>query len=123
MIDDPNSLSGYQIPKAAIKKYNLDEDLFTTNYYRSHQRLQQALQLHEVDVIATYSELNVSDGKLLNRLILAENLPGIHWFFTAAKDDQMMMCEVKIEVEKYLSGLQTPLKVLKLPELVCSYGH
>lgn len=123
MLDDPNSLSGYQIPKAVMKEHSLDEKLFTTNYYRSHQRLQQALQIHEVDVIATYSETNINDGQSSSRLILAKNLPGIHWFFTTAEDDQMVICEIKIEIEKYLAGLQAPLKIVTLPESVCSYDH
>ena len=80
-LDDPNSVSAYQIPKAALHRAGL-ADLPTITYFRSYRQLYKALFDGEVDAIpALLSDEGPSSMlKLPAGLVLEETIPGPAWY-------------------------------------------
>lgn len=81
LLDDPNSVSAYQVPISALRERGL-MDAAEIIYFRSYREMYRALFARRVDAIASIlsdegpeSELQLPDG-----LVLAENLPGPAWF-------------------------------------------
>lgn len=81
LVDDPNSVSAYQIPISVLRERQLI-DVPNIVYFRSYREMIRALLDGKVDVIATIhstegpgSQLQLPEG-----LVLAENLPGPGWF-------------------------------------------
>ncbi|NND67306.1 MAG: hypothetical protein HKN19_06955 [Halioglobus sp.] len=81
LLDDPNSVSAYQVPVSALRERGL-MDAADIVYFRSYREMYRALFAGRVDAIASIlsdegpeSELQLPDG-----LVLAQNLPGPAWF-------------------------------------------
>ncbi|MEZ5570809.1 MAG: hypothetical protein R3E64_02205 [Halioglobus sp.] len=81
LLDDPNSVSAYQIPKAALHRKGL-ADVPTIIYFRSYRQLYRALFEGEVDIIpALLSDEGVGSAlKLPDGLVLEETIPGPAWY-------------------------------------------
>jgi len=81
LLDDPNSVSAYQIPKAALHRTGLT-DVPTIVYFRSYRQLYGALFKGEVDVIPALLS-NEGPGSALQLppgLVLEDTLPGPAWY-------------------------------------------
>lgn len=81
LLDDPNSVSAYQIPRAALQRSSL-QDVPTLVYFRSYRQLYQALFEGQVDVIAALRSEEDHDSalRLPPGLVLEETLPGPAWY-------------------------------------------
>lgn len=81
LLDDPNSVSAYQIPRAALHKSGL-ENVPTIVYFRSYRQLYKALFEGQVDVIpALLSEEGPDSAlRLPPGLVLEQTLPGPAWY-------------------------------------------
>jgi len=81
LLDDPNSVSAYQIPLAALRRSGL-EDAPTLVYFRSYRQLYGALFKGEVDVIpALLSEEGPDSAlQLPPGLVLEDTIPGPAWY-------------------------------------------
>ena len=95
LIDDPSSLSGYQIPKAILHKEKIDDKLLNVVLYKSHDQLYEALFSGEVDVIASF----VPDEKdpvysKVKILPLQEQLLGPKWYLHPALLDTSIHCGI-----------------------------
>lgn len=81
LLDDPNSVSSYQIPTAALRDAGLS-DVPETIYFRSYRQMIQALFSGRVDVIAVLLSNEGPDSrlKLPRGLVLEQTLPGPAWY-------------------------------------------
>ncbi|MEZ5569016.1 MAG: hypothetical protein R3E54_11855 [Halioglobus sp.] len=81
LIDDPNSVSAFQIPMAALKNSGLDE-VPEVVYFRTYRQLYRALFDGRVDVIpALLSEEGPGSAlQLPPGLVLEETIPGPAWY-------------------------------------------
>jgi hypothetical protein len=81
LLDDPNSVSAYQIPRAALHKSGLEE-VPTIVYFRSYRQLYKALFEGQVDMIpALLSEEGPDSAlRLPPGLVLEQTLPGPAWY-------------------------------------------
>lgn len=95
LLDDPNSVSAYQVPISALRERGL-MDAADIIYYRSYREMYRALFARRVDAIASIrsdegpeSELQLPDG-----LVLAQDLPGPAWFAPDALINSAAYCTV-----------------------------
>jgi len=81
LLDDPNSVSAYQIPMAALRRSGL-EQVPSLVYFRSYRQLYRALFDGEVDVIpALLSEEGPDSAlQLPPGLVLDDTIPGPAWY-------------------------------------------
>lgn len=81
LMDDPNSVSAYQIPKAALKSSGLVQKPKII-YFRTYRELYKALFKGQVDVIASILSDEGPDSalQLPPGLILQQNIPGASWY-------------------------------------------
>jgi hypothetical protein len=81
LLDDPNSVSAYQIPRAALQNSDL-EDVPKIVYFRSYRQLYKALFEGQVDMIpALLSEEGPDSAlRLPKGLVLEQTLPGPAWY-------------------------------------------
>jgi hypothetical protein len=81
LLDDPNSVSAYQVPRAALRRSGL-EDVPTFVYFRSYRQLYQALFDGEVDVIPALLSEEGPDSvlQLPPGLVLEDTIPGPAWY-------------------------------------------
>jgi hypothetical protein len=81
LLDDPNSVSAYQIPLAALRVSGM-ENVPKIVYYRSYRQLYKALFEREVDMIpALLSEEGPDSAlRLPKGLVLEQTLPGPAWY-------------------------------------------
>jgi hypothetical protein len=81
LLDDPNSVSAYQIPRAALHSSGL-ENVPEIVYFRSYRQLYKALFEREVDMIpALLSEEGPDSAlRLPKGLVLEQTLPGPAWY-------------------------------------------
>lgn len=81
LLDDPNSVSAYQIPMAALRRAGL-EDVPTFVYFRSYRQLYKALFEGRIDVIPALLSEEGPDSRLQlpPGLVLEETIPGPAWF-------------------------------------------
>lgn len=108
MVDDPNSVSGYQIPMAALKKRGL-ESLPDIVYFRSYSQLYEALFRREVDVIPSLlsNEGPTSALQLPQGLVLEETLPGPGWYIS----EDLAVTEARCAVQAVLKELSTTARI------------
>ena len=81
LLDDPNSVSAYQIPKAALHRSGLiDEPKII--YFRSHREMYKALFEGRVDIIPALLSKEGPDSalQLPPGLVLEETIPGPAWY-------------------------------------------
>jgi hypothetical protein len=81
LIDDPNSVSAYQIPMAALRRSGLADQLKIL-YFRSYRQLYQALFERRVDVIPALLSDESPDSalQLPPGLVLEETIAGPAWY-------------------------------------------
>lgn len=81
LLDDPNSVSAYQIPRAALQSSGLLQ-VPEIIYFRSYRQMYRALFAGEVDVIATFLSEEGPDSRLQlpPGLVLGEAAPGPAWY-------------------------------------------
>lgn len=105
LLDDPNSLSGFQIPKSALKRAAIDESIFQVLVYKTHYELYRALFMKEVDLIASFKWSGpeniltehmpkVANARPLQSLPLEERIPGPRWFLHPGLVDSSIHCHV-----------------------------
>jgi len=123
MLDDPNSVSGYQIPLSALKNRGL-EAVPDIVYYRSYRQLYEALFTREVDVIPALlsDEGPTSALQLPPGLVLEETLPGPAWYVSEELAQDPLVCRF----QQILKDLSDEASVHYFRELkftgVCSDG-
>lgn len=96
LIDDPNSISAYQIPKAVLQSHQLDKKVLNIIYFKSHRQLYEALYAGQVDVIAfmlMHSE-GANSIDLPEGLQLASGLSGPGWYIHPELYHTSVHCEV-----------------------------
>lgn len=110
LIDDPNSLSGYQIPRSALFRHKVDESAYSVQSYKSHHDLHYALYSHQVDIIASFSSLNRDVGSLPKtyQLDIGTPLPGPKWYLHPALIDQAIHCGISQELAWFSKNSSSP---------------
>ncbi len=76
LLDEPDSISSFQIPKYALKHANIDPSLYTIKYFKYHSQLHAALNNKKVDIIASSGLLNPQH----HSIELFSSLPPPAWF-------------------------------------------
>lgn len=81
LLDDPHSISAYQVPRAALRQWDL-EAVPEIVYFPTHSQLYSALVKGEVDVIAIATTDYQAYGTfpLPQGLVLADRIPGPGWY-------------------------------------------
>ena len=121
LIDDPNSLSGYQIPKAAFRRANIDESAFTTVFFKSHADLHRALLAGDVDVIGSYFATYFDDARAaIKRIDLQRGLSGMQWYLHPALVDTSIHCELLRELVRYPGAVGAPSSIDTPPATGCA---
>jgi hypothetical protein len=95
LLDDPNSVSSYQIPRAALHRSGLD-DVPKIRYFRSHREMYKALFEREVDVIPALLSKEGSDSvlQLPPGLVLEETIPGPAWYLRRELTQGSVYCDL-----------------------------
>ncbi len=93
MLDDPFSVSGYQIPKLALQRLDLG-GVPAITYYPTYTQLYQALASGEVDLIASPTLFEDDDDTLPPGLMLAERIAGPGWYLRSALLDSGSHCQL-----------------------------
>jgi len=100
LLDDPNSVSAYQIPRTALQKSGL-EGVPTIVYFRSYRQLYKALFEGEVDVIPALLSREGPDSalRLPPGLVLEQTLPGPAWYIRRelAQGDERCLLQRALE--------------------------
>jgi ABC-type phosphate/phosphonate transport system substrate-binding protein len=119
LLDDPNSLSGYQIPKAAMQRAHIDESAVTIVFFKSHADLHRALFVGQVDVIASYSAAYFRDDLVTTkRLDLQRGLSGMQWYMHPVLVDTDIHCEVVRHLAGFSSAMGAPSSISR-PAMEC----
>ncbi|HEB26173.1 MAG TPA: hypothetical protein ENI05_00145 [Porticoccus sp.] len=109
LIDDPLSLSGYQIPKAALKKADIDDTLYEVISYKSHDLLHRALLLGEIDVMASFAPIgSVQNTTARKSLLLQEKLLGPRWYLQSELLEQEIHCRVITHLQAFAARHVSP---------------
>tara|TARA_R110000823_G_scaffold47903_2_gene121753 strand:+ start:6337 stop:7149 length:813 start_codon:yes stop_codon:yes gene_type:complete len=95
LIDDPNSVSAFQIPQAALKNNGL-EAVPEIVYFRTYRQLYGALFDGRVDVIPAllFDEGPDSALQLPPGLVLEETIPGPSWYLHSELLDTPVHCDL-----------------------------
>jgi ABC transporter, phosphonate, periplasmic substrate-binding protein len=101
LLDDPNSVSAYQIPLRALRNRGL-EDEPDIIYFRSYRQLYRALFSGEVDVIPALlsNEGPASRLQLPEGLVLEEIISGPGWYISSRLVSTPSHCGVMAALEK-----------------------
>lgn len=101
LLDDPNSVSAYQIPKAALRRSGV-ADVPRYVYFRSYRQLYEALFEGKVDVIpALLSEEGPDSAlQLPPGLVLEEIIPGPAWFIHRDLLQSQVHCDLLAALEQ-----------------------
>ena len=96
ILDDPNSISGYQIPLAALKNRGL-EKVPELVYMRTYRQMYKALFEGELDVIPAFLSQEGPDSllQLPPGLVLEETLPGPAWYIHEDLADSPVHCALQ----------------------------
>lgn len=96
LLDDPNSVSSYQIPRAALHRSGL-ADVPKVLYFRSYRELYKALFERKVDVIPALLSSEGSDSalQLPPGLVLEETLRGPAWYLRRELIQGQVYCDVQ----------------------------
>jgi hypothetical protein len=113
MVDDPNSVSGYQVPKAALQQAQIDESSIVIRFYKSHAELHRALFTKQVDVIASYSAAYFGDERLTHQLDLRRGLTGLQWYLHPGLRDTAIHCELYHDLTRYPSAVGAISSIVK----------
>jgi len=101
LLDDPNSVSAYQIPLAALREHDL-VDAVEIVYFRSYRELYRALFEGGVDVIPALlsAEGLGSAVQLPPGLVLQQTIPGPAWYLRRDLLDTPAHCELQAAVTR-----------------------
>jgi hypothetical protein len=101
LLDDPNSVSAYQIPKAALERTGL-ADVPTIIYFRSHREMYKALFEGRVDIIPALLSSEGPDSalQLPPGLVLEETLPGPAWYIHRELLQEPVYCDLLAAIER-----------------------
>jgi hypothetical protein len=101
LLDDPNSVSAYQIPKAALHNSGL-VDVPRIIYFRSHREMYKALFEGRVDIIPALlsKEGPGSALQLPPGLVLEETIPGPAWYIHRELLQQPAHCDLLAAIEQ-----------------------
>jgi len=101
LLDDPNSVSAYQIPTAVLKNSGLEAEPKIV-YFRSYRDLYQALFEGRVDMIASILSHEGPDSalQLPPGLILEQNIPGAGWYIRRELFQTPAHCEFLTTLEQ-----------------------
>lgn len=96
LLDNPNSVSGHQVPRQAIRNAGIDERLLDIRYYETHGDLYAALIAGELDVIATGLALPDHHESEQPHFILPiqEGLKSPRWYLRPPLVDTPLHCHV-----------------------------
>lgn len=101
LLDDPNSVSGYQIPRAALQRGGLvDEPKII--YFRSHREMYKALFDGKIDIIPALLSNEGADSalQLPPGLVLEETIPGPAWYIHRDLLQQPAHCDLLTAIEQ-----------------------
>jgi len=101
LLDDPNSISAYQIPKAALRRSGLvDEPKIM--YFRSHREMYKALFEGRVDIIPALLSNEGPDSalQLPPGLVLEETIPGPGWYMHRELLKEPVHCDLLVAIEQ-----------------------
>jgi hypothetical protein len=101
LLDDPNSVSAYQIPKAALLSSGLTGEMEIV-YFRSYRQLYKALFEGQVDIIpALLSEEGPESVlQLPPGLILEATIPGPAWYMHQELIQAPVYCDLLARLEQ-----------------------
>lgn len=101
LLDDPNSVSAYQIPMAALRRAGL-EAVPTFLYFRSYRQLYTALFEGRIDVIPALLSEEGPDSRLQlpPGLVLEETIPGPAWFMRRELLGKQVHCDLLAALEQ-----------------------
>jgi hypothetical protein len=101
LLDDPNSVSAYQIPMAALRRAGLEE-VPTFVYFRSYRQLYKALFEGRIDVIPALLSEEGPDSRLQlpPGLVLEETIPGPAWFIRRELLQDREHCDLLAALEQ-----------------------
>lgn len=102
LIDDANSLSGYQVPMAALEQAGIGEQDYQLALHPSHYQLHQALRSGEVDVIASFSSSVVPSDASHHSLALHKALPGLRWYLQPTLLDSAIHCQLLHSLQQFI---------------------
>lgn len=105
LLDDPNSVSAYQIPKTALRNSGLTKQLEIV-YFRSHRQLYNALFEGRVDIIPALISNEGPDSVLQipPGLVLQEVIPGPGWYIHRKLMQTPEHCELLVALENLASS-------------------
>ena len=107
LLDDPNSVSAYQIPQSALRRSGLFDSVDIT-YFRSYRQMYRALFEGRVDVIAALlsEEGPTSRLQLPPGLVLEETIPGPGWYLLSEMVGDPVHCELLDTLRELSSAAQ-----------------
>ncbi|GEM_PF-3305775 len=104
LIDDPASLSTYQLPLTQLRQMNVDESQIM--YCANYQSLIQKFLNHQLDIIPSISSISALKGwPLAQQAVLAQNRPMGNWYVSNQVDLKLHGVLTE-QVEHYLQALQ-----------------
>jgi hypothetical protein len=105
LLDDPNSASAYQIPKAALHRSGLTDEPEII-YFRSHREMYKALFEGRVDIIPALLSNEGPDSalQLPPGLVLEETIPGPGWYIRQELLQETAYCDLLAAMEQLASN-------------------
>jgi hypothetical protein len=96
LLDNPNSVSGHQVPRRALRNVGIDERRLDVRYYETHEDLYSALLSGELDVIATGRALPESQhgGQPFLALPIQGGLKAARWYLRPSLVDTPLHCRI-----------------------------
>ncbi len=124
LIDDPNSLSGYQIPKRALKEADIDESTMEIVYFKSHSEIMRALGRRELDLIAAHRPAGTKTTVAENEksLLLQDQLPGPRWYLHPDLIETRVHCQTTAILSRVALSSPTPYLERLTISRDCSHG-
>jgi hypothetical protein len=99
LLDDPNSVSAYQIPKAALQRAGLKDEP-RLKYFRTYRQLYKALFEGQVDIVPALLSSEGPDSilQLPPGLVLEDAIPGPAWYLRRELLQQPVHCDLQTAV-------------------------
>ncbi|HEY6131587.1 MAG TPA: hypothetical protein VIV27_06180, partial [Halioglobus sp.] len=99
LLDDPNSVSAYQIPKAALLRAGV-QDAPKIEYFRTYRQLYGALFEGRVDIVPALLSSEGPDSvlQLPPGLVLEDAIPGPAWYMRRELLQQPVHCDLQAAV-------------------------
>jgi hypothetical protein len=102
LLDFPNSLSGYILPRQLFKKLNIKVNNLELVQASSHNDLRNLLAEGKVDLIASYWKKEDMDRFLQNYITaISENVAGSRWYFKMETQNTALMCAIENIIKEH----------------------